>query len=86
MSDRCHCPPFIDGGVLRRQDCPHHIDRPPVIEPEPVRDPERGEMACAWADYRKDYGVPTEHMAAAHKAFLAGWVAARQGDQSGALR
>ena len=44
------------------------------------------ERACAWADYRKDYGVSTREMNAAHKAFLAGWQAAREGDQSEALR
>jgi len=41
---------------------------------------------CAWADYRKDYGVGEPEMVAAHKAFMAGWKAAREGDQSGPLR
>jgi hypothetical protein len=31
--------------------------------------------ALAWADYRKDYGVNSADMTAAHKAFLAGWQA-----------
>ena len=44
------------------------------------------ERACAWADYRKDYGIPGPHMTTAHKAFKAGWKAAREGDQSEALR
>lgn len=44
------------------------------------------EAACAWSDYRRDYGVPADHLPASHKAFLAGWTAARQGDQAGALR
>lgn len=45
--------------------------------------PEEEELACAWADYRKDYGAsgPQEH-----KAFVAGWKAAREGDQSGVQR
>lgn len=44
------------------------------------------EMACAWAEYRKDYGVNPNDLTAAHKAFTAGWKAAREGDQSGVLR
>lgn len=44
------------------------------------------EMACAWADYRKDYGVSLRDIDAAHKAFTSGWKAAREGDQSGVLR
>ena len=47
---------------------------------------EAEEIACAWADYRKDYGVPGPHMTTAHKAFKAGWKAAREGDQSGPVR
>ena len=53
--------------------------------PEPV-DPDAVDRQCAWADYRKDYGVGESEMAAAHKAFMAGWKAAREGDQSGPLR
>lgn len=44
------------------------------------------EVALAWFDYRKDYGVSERDLTAAHKAFKAGWQAAREGDQSGALR
>lgn len=48
--------------------------------PEPKR-PEttddKDDRACEWADYRKAYGVSTEHMTAAHEAFCAGWDAAR---------
>lgn len=43
-------------------------------------------LACAWSDYRKDYGVSAADMATAHKAFKAGWKAALEGDQSAALR
>lgn len=35
------------------------------------------DRACEWSDYRKSYGVSTEHMTAAHEAFKAGWDAAR---------
>lgn len=82
----CSCP-RIDGYVIRRKDCPHHPPRPFVQAnpaPEP-RDLEADDLACAWADYRKDYGVPQVHTVAAHKAFRAGW-SARQGDRSGVLR
>ena len=44
--------------------------------------PEEEELACAWADYRKDYGADSRD----YKAFAAGWKAAREGDQSGVLR
>ena len=53
--------------------------------PEPV-DPDSADRQCAWADYRKDYGVGESEMEAAHKAFMAGWKSAREGDQSGPLR
>ncbi len=85
--DRCHCPPFIDGGVLVRQGCTHHNRRAPQPEPEPKElTADEIDLACAWSDYRKDYGVSADDLAAAHKAFAAGWKAAREGDQSGALR
>lgn len=42
--------------------------------------------ACAWTDYRAEYGVSAEHMTAAHEAFLAGWGAALGGDTRGVLR
>jgi hypothetical protein len=51
-----------------------------------VMDEDSADAACAWSDYRKDYGVPADTMSAAHKAFLAGWKAAREGDQSEPLR
>lgn len=47
---------------------------------------QQAERQCAWADYRKDYGVEEAEMAAAHKAFNAGWQAALEGDRSGVLR
>ena len=53
--------------------------------PAPV-DPDSADRQCAWADYRKDYGVGESEMEAAHKAFMAGWKSAREGDQSGPLR
>lgn len=44
------------------------------------------DRACAWADYRKDYGIHPSDLSVAHKAFMAGWLAARNGDQSGVQR
>lgn len=44
------------------------------------------EIAFAWSDYRKEYGVSESNMTAAHKAFRAGWKAAREGDQSSVQR
>lgn len=46
----------------------------------------REALACAWSDYRSDYGVHPSDLTAAHKAFKAGWQAALHGDQKGALR
>ena len=44
-------------------------------------------MACEWSDYRKNYGVSAASMAAAHKAFVAGWKAARgMSHEGGPLR
>lgn len=36
-------------------------------------------MACAWSDYRKEYGVSAdpEVLKREHRAFTAGWQAAR---------
>ncbi len=34
-------------------------------------------IACEWSDYRKKYGVSGRALIAAHKAFTAGWEAAR---------
>ena len=43
--------------------------------------------ACCWSDYRKDYGVDSDHLSAAHQAFCAGWDAARGNlDAGGPLR
>lgn len=47
---------------------------------------EADEIACAWTTYRDDYGVHASDTTTAHKAFKAGWKAARKGDQSGVLR
>ena len=58
-----------------------------LVEDAPApEDPDAADRQCAWADYRKDYGVGESEMMAAHKAFMAGWKAAREGDQSGLLR
>lgn len=71
------------GEIARRYSPLHEEYTGPVL-----RDPEEesAELACAWSDYRKDYGISEEHMNAAHKAFKAGWKAAREGDQSAVLR
>ena len=37
----------------------------------------REEMVCAWADYRKEYGIGSSDLRTAHKAFIAGWKAAK---------
>lgn len=42
-------------------------------------------MVCAWADYRKEYMPGWQEMPAAHKAFLAGWQAARSGEQGSVM-
>ncbi|WP_155290225.1 hypothetical protein [Rhodococcoides fascians] len=39
--------------------------------------PDELEMACEWSDYRKSYGVAAETLDVEHKAFVAGWQAAR---------
>lgn len=45
------------------------------------------EVACEWSDYRSSYGVDADVMTAAHKAFKAGWAAARgKSHEPGALR
>lgn len=51
-----------------------------------TRDADWIDVSCAWSDYRKDYGVDEKHMDAAHKAFKAGWKAAKEGPQDGVLR
>lgn len=60
-----------------------HRDRGRVVSGADV---EAIEQACAWAEYRKNYGVSASDRTAAHKAFLAGWDAARNGDQSDVQR
>ncbi len=57
-----------------------------TLPTDETEDPDASDRQCAWADYRKDYGVGEPEMVAAHKAFMAGWKAAREGDQSGPLR
>lgn len=85
----CNCVP-IDGYRIRRQGgCPVHGPLLPRTVPEtpPVElTEEQADLACAWADYRKDYGVGYPNIPVAHAAFKAGWKAAREGDQSGVLR
>lgn len=45
------------------------------------------ELACAWSDYRKEYGLPSGiDSKVLHKFFAAGFKAGRDGDQSGVLR
>lgn len=62
--------------------------RPREIPPPPK--PSDGDeallLACAWSDYRADYGVGATELTAAHKAFKAGWAAHRDGDTRGPLR
>lgn len=65
---------------------PEELAQPVEFAKVEEEDAEADELACAWADYRKDYGVSADDLTAAHKAFKAGWKAAREGDQSGVLR
>ena len=80
----CTCP-RLDGYIIHRQDCSHRPERALQAAPalEVVSDPDADDAACAWSDYRKDYGASG---AREHRAFLAGWKAAREGDQAGVLR
>lgn len=50
-----------------------------------MTDEDKLTAAADWSDYRKEYGVPEEHLSAAHKAFLAGWKAGKYGEQAGVL-
>lgn len=59
------------------------LDEQPTVPSRGLTDED---LACAWAEYRKDCGVSDFSAAAAHKAFRAGWKAALEGDQSGVLR
>lgn len=88
----CTCS-HIDGYRIRKTGCPVHGENDARIlaEKQAERDAverqrDSEEAACAWSDYRKDYGVSSGHLSAAHQAFLAGWKAAREGDQAGVLR
>lgn len=51
-------------------------------------DDETAAIACAWSDYRKDYGTSTDPrvIAAAHQAFVAGWKAARGTADTGGVQ
>ena len=61
---------------------------PPTPPAASEPDPAAIDAACAWSDFRKDYGVSSndETRRAEHRAFLAGFQAGREGDQSGPLR
>jgi hypothetical protein len=49
---------------------------------------EEEELACAWSDYRSAYGVSSNPEVARleHKAFKAGWKAARGEELNGVQR
>jgi len=49
---------------------------------------DRVEIATAWSDYRKDYGVSADPdvRAQEHKAFVAGWRAARGASDAGGVQ
>lgn len=46
------------------------------------------ELACAWADFRKNYGVSADQAVREqeHRAFMAGWDARAEPDDGGPLR
>lgn len=46
--------------------------RTPAPVSDARREDARTEAACAWADDRKDYGISSDPLDAAHKAFMAG--------------
>ncbi|RBO78308.1 hypothetical protein [Nocardia puris] len=68
--------------------CGHPVDPHPYRHPitrlhrpadDARTDPtmtEADRMACEWSDYRKAYGIGSDPLTAAHKAFRAGWEAA----------
>lgn len=62
--------------------------RPAAWGPEPAASAQlRTDAAADWSDYRADYGWPSHITAAeAHRLFLAGWAAHRDGDTRGPLR
>lgn len=47
---------------------------------------ESEELACDWADFRKEVGVPSADISMGYKAFRAGWIAGRHGEQSSVQR
>lgn len=57
-----------------------------MIDELEIDDDDDDDAMTAWAEYHKDYGVKQGCLTTAHKAFLAGWKAAREGNQSGPLR
>jgi len=62
-------------------------ERKPDAVPLSLPRPGNGDLACAWADYRADYDVPSGvDIKVAHALFRAGWEAHRDGDQRGVLR
>lgn len=80
---RCNCP-RVDGYVIPRKSCGHHVRRDPQPEAEVLpRDPEADEIACAWSDYRSAFGASGRQQ---HKAFVAGFKAARGVEQNGVQR
>jgi hypothetical protein len=59
-----------------------------IQSPQPTPDSNAyDECAAAWSDYRRDYGVSTHKQTRMkeHKAFCAGWLAARYGDTAEAV-
>lgn len=79
-------------GEMRAQasrDATVHTNAPPNPNPPGGTSMTEDEMdrACEWSDYRKSYGVSAKEMTAAHKAFCAGWDAARgYSHEEGSLR
>jgi len=47
---------------------------------------EHADRASGWCDYRNDFGIDVADLDAAHKAFLAGWDAARGRTDESVLR
>jgi hypothetical protein len=88
----CVCP-TVDGYRIRNQSCPRHRAEDEKVRNSKRTEAEAARMAeddeervCAWAEYRKDYGIGAHALSTAQAAFNAGWKAAREGDQSGPLR
>lgn len=73
---------YHDLSLVAENDSPHGLprfqaDRRPIKFETPTED--MAEIACAWSDYRKEYGVSPskEERVKEHAAFKAGWAAAR---------